>query len=302
MNYKSALLKQRQSLPLAGKVAISLKKIREWYNHWEGEVYVSYSGGKDSTVLLHMVRSLYPGVPAVFCDTGLEFPEIKEFVRDTPNTITIRPKVGFKQVIEKYGYPIISKETACYIDQIRKTKSERQRRLRMEGKPRRDGKGVVGKIAEKWKFLLDAPFRISDRCCYVMKKNPFHKYEKDTGKKGFVGTMVFESFNRRVSHQKYGCNAFALKNPQSRPLSFWLEEDIWHYIRENQLEYCKIYDKGYKRTGCVFCGFGAHLEPSDLFRKNRYQLLAQTHPKLHEYCMETLGFREVLEYIKVKYK
>jgi len=66
-------------------------------------VYVSFSGGKDSTVLLHLVRSLYPEVPAVFCDTGLEFPEIKEFVRNTPDVTTIRPTMSFRKVLEIMG-------------------------------------------------------------------------------------------------------------------------------------------------------------------------------------------------------
>ena len=64
-------LKQKQSLPLEAKIAMTLRRIREWYEYWDGNVYVSFSGGKDSTVLLHLVRQHYPGVPAVFSDTGL---------------------------------------------------------------------------------------------------------------------------------------------------------------------------------------------------------------------------------------
>jgi len=71
-------LRQMQSLPLEAKIIKSQMRIREWYEHWSGDVYVAFSGGKDSTVLLHLTRQLYPDVPAVFCDTGLEFPEIKE--------------------------------------------------------------------------------------------------------------------------------------------------------------------------------------------------------------------------------
>ena len=64
-------LKQKQCLPLEVKIAMTLRRIREWYEYWDGNVYVSFSGGKDSTVLLHLVRQYYPGVPAVFSDTGL---------------------------------------------------------------------------------------------------------------------------------------------------------------------------------------------------------------------------------------
>ena len=99
-------LKQKQSLPLEAKIAMTLRRIREWYEYWDGNVYVSFSGGKDSTVLLHLVRQYYPDVPAVFSDTGLEFPEIREFVKTVPNVTWLRPALTFKKVIEKHGYVI----------------------------------------------------------------------------------------------------------------------------------------------------------------------------------------------------
>ena len=92
---KRNFLKQRQSLPLHLKVELSKNRIKQFYEHFDGQVYVSFSGGKDSTVLLHLVRSLYSEVPAVFVDTGLEYPEVRKFVKQTANTITIRPKITF---------------------------------------------------------------------------------------------------------------------------------------------------------------------------------------------------------------
>lgn len=109
-------LRQLQALPLNIKIRKTEQRIREWYEHWEGNVYVSFSGGKDSTVLLDIVRHLYPNVPAVFSDTGLEYPEIKEFVKTFPNVIIVRPKHSFKEILTKYGYPIISKEVANTVD------------------------------------------------------------------------------------------------------------------------------------------------------------------------------------------
>ena len=85
-------LKQLQTLPLDVKIRKTEQRIKEWYEHWDGDVYVSFSGGKDSTVLLHIVRKLYPDVPAVFSDTGLEYPEIKEFVKTFDNVRIVRPK------------------------------------------------------------------------------------------------------------------------------------------------------------------------------------------------------------------
>lgn len=72
-------LKELQALPLERKVLITQSRILEWYNYWNGQVYISFSGGKDSTVLLHIVRNLFPDVEAVFVDTGLEYPERRAF-------------------------------------------------------------------------------------------------------------------------------------------------------------------------------------------------------------------------------
>ena len=154
-------LRQRQSLPLEGKILFSQKRIREFYEKLDGNVYVSFSGGKDSTVLLHLVRSMFPCVPAVFVDTGLEYPEIREFVKKIENVEWLRPKMPFNRVIEKYGYPVISKENSQKIYEARTTKSDKLRNKRINGQ---DGKGA---LPEKWHFLLNAPFKISHMCCHV---------------------------------------------------------------------------------------------------------------------------------------
>ena len=106
-------LRIRQALPLEQKILMTKTRIKEWVNYYGLEgVYVSFSGGKDSTVLLHIARSIYPDIKAVFVDTGLEYPEIRDFVKTFDNVDIIRPKMNFKQVLNKYGYPIISKEVS----------------------------------------------------------------------------------------------------------------------------------------------------------------------------------------------
>lgn len=99
MKHNSYDLKQMQSLPLSSKVAMTKQRIVDWFEFWDGKVYVSFSGGKDSTVLLHLVRSIYPDVEAVYVDTGLEYPEIKQFVKSIDNVTILRPEKTFKQVI-----------------------------------------------------------------------------------------------------------------------------------------------------------------------------------------------------------
>lgn len=114
-------LYQMQSLPLSAKIRMTENRIRGWVDEYGVDgVYVSFSGGKDSTVLLDIVRKLYPSVKAVFVDTGLEYPEIRDFVRTFDNVEWLRPKMNFKQVIEKYGYPFISKEVSECVDGARK--------------------------------------------------------------------------------------------------------------------------------------------------------------------------------------
>lgn len=106
-------LQQKQSLPLNLKISLTKARIRQWINEYgEDGVYVSFSGGKDSTVLLDLVRRDYPDVKAVFFDTGLEYPEIREFIKGYDNVEWLKPKMNFREVISKYGYPMISKEVS----------------------------------------------------------------------------------------------------------------------------------------------------------------------------------------------
>lgn len=286
----------RQNYSLGAKVVIAEQRIREWYDFWDGKVYVAFSGGKDSTVLLHIVRSLYPKVPAVFSDTGLEFPEIREFVKTFDNVTWVKPKIPFNKVIEKHGYPIVSKKVAMGFDRIRNTPNPNiQIPLRLYGGINPiSGKKQFATIPKKWQYLLDAPFKISDKCCDILKKNPMHQYEKESKRKPFIGTMASDSNQRKQNYLKNGCNAFNLNNPISMPMAIWREEDIWSYIDKFKILVSPIYSLGYNRTGCIFCAFGCHLDTY-----NRFDRLKETHPKLYTYCLDKLGMREVLNWYPI---
>ena len=303
-------LKMLQALPLEVKIKKSKQRIQEWVDcYGEDGVYVSFSGGKDSAVLLDIVRKMYPEIEAVFVNTGLEYPEIVDFVKQHENVTILRPKKNFKQVLMEYGYPIISKEIASKVGEVRKSiKSGNINTVRY----RQFFDPVQGSRYNltKWIFLLDAPFRIYDMCCDVMKKKPIHNYEK-SGKVGILGQMADESLLREQKWIKHGCNAFKMKSPQSNPLSFWTNNDILTYIHAYNLpiasvygnvvpddtkeidgqmnlydltgnyDGCKFRTTGCDRTGCMFCLFGAHLEKGE----GRLERMKRTHQKRYEYVM-----------------
>lgn len=304
-------LQQLQALPLEIKILKTKQRIREYVHYFGGvdNVYISFSGGKDSTVLKHIAEEEYPGIKCVFVDTGLEYPEIKEFIKSFKNVETINPKISFLEVIKKYGYPIISKEQSQFIEQFRNAKSEKTKNTRMNG-----NKNGVGKISEKWKYLINAPFKISDRCCFVMKKEPFKRYEKQTGRKPIMGVMAEESSLRQQEYLKNGCNAFDKKRETCKPLGFWTEQDILKYIKEKNIKVAKCYGElkeeqglfggngklyftGTPRTGCMYCLYGIHLESG----LNRMQKMKISHPKIYDYCINNLKIGEILDYIGVKH-
>ena len=301
------ILQQRQGLDLDIKIKLSETRIREWVEHWgKNKVYVSFSGGKDSTVLLHLIRRLYPEIKAVFVDTGLEYPEIKDFVKSIDNVETLTPKKNFTQVIKEYGYPVISKNVSRYVRDLQNPTEKNQRTRDV-----RNGKtgSNVGTLSKKWRKLVDAPFKCSEQCCDVMKKNPIKVFEKRTKMKPFIGMMADESRARKLKFAKNNCNSFEQKNPQSNPLSFWTEQDILKYLKTLDVNYCdKIYGEiviennkyrttKAKRTGCMFCMFGVHMERTP----NRFQQMEISHPSIHNYCIEKLGCGKVLDFIKVDY-
>ena len=177
---------------------------------------------------------------------------------------------------------------------------------------------------EKYKFFLDAPFEISHMCCGEMKKKPVHKYAKETGRMPITAQMADESRLRTQQWIRNGCNGFHMKSPVSNPLSFWTEQDILKYIHDNKLPICSVYgevvedydaedlmdnqmtfeefkdDKifkttGCKRTGCMLCGFGCHIQGDD-----RFVLLKQTHPKMYKLLdivkNNGVTFREAIEW------
>lgn len=340
-------LYQMQSLPLSAKIRMTQQRINGWYDYFDGDVYVSFSGGKDSTVLVDIVTKMgLTDIPLVFVDTGLEYPEIREFVKGYGDRVTwLRPKMNFKQVIEKYGYPMISKEVSQTIEEIRSYKKThdgnpegyyRWKKLNGEAIDKKTGKPSQYNIPQ-WKFLIDSPFDISHKCCGVMKKNPAKGYEKETRRHPITAQMACESRLRLFEWIKHGCNAFEKGRAISNPMSFWTEQDVLLYIKQNNLPICSVYGEviedlegteevegqmtmsdiagwedqemfdaerrplkttGCDRTGCMFCGFGCHRDKGE----GRFERMKRTHPKQYDYIMRPweeggLNYKEIIDWI-----
>jgi 3'-phosphoadenosine 5'-phosphosulfate sulfotransferase (PAPS reductase)/FAD synthetase len=289
-------LKYRQSWTLEQKIDHSVGVVSSFAAKTGGCIFSSFSGGKDSTVMVDIIRRFVDKtVPVVFCNTRNEYPEVVKFVRQTDNVTVIRPEMHIRQIIEKYGFPLISKEQSQYIHQAKHTNSTKLRNIRLHGSI-----NGIGKIAERWKFLIDAPFNVSEKCCDFLKKKPFQKFQKQTGLYPVIGTMAGESRLRFQKWLKHGCNSFETNLIASYPLSIWTENDVWAYIHKFNLPYSSIYDMGIKRTGCLCCGFGCHSKGD-----RRFYFLKEHNPKIYEHFMRLenngVSYREALRFCGIDF-
>jgi 3'-phosphoadenosine 5'-phosphosulfate sulfotransferase (PAPS reductase)/FAD synthetase len=253
---------------------------------------ISFSGGKDSTVLMHLIRNVMKkNIPAIYVNTGNEYPEIVKFAtKKYSNTTTIRPKVKLKQVIEKYGFPLISKEYSKMIYELRKGTTHSAKYITGI---QQDGKITTFVLPKKYHYLINAPFSCSDVCCSYLKKSPTQKYNAITGEMGA------ESILRMASWLQTGCNVFGKKRSKCKPLSIWTGRDIWEYQRLFNVEFCELYhDYRVLRTGCMFCGFGATFE-----HISRFEILKERHPKIYHYFLKIknngITYREALHTVGV---
>lgn len=294
-------LQEMQGWSLDQKVFHTIEVVETFMSQTGGgkidplKFYVSFSGGVDSLVLLHICRRFIDkDLLAVYCQTGQEWSEISKFVKTFDNVEIIRPKYTAKQIVEKYGFPLVSKEVSQYVYETRTAK---------EGSKLKEKRlGLLGNefaIPKRWLYLVNTDFQISHLCCHYLKKEPFHRYEKETGRKPIIGITAEESLLRTTEWIKRGgCNSFSGR-VASYPMSIWKSQDVWDYIKRENIQYCSIYDKLLrKQTGCVMCGFGAHLS------NDKLKALLQIHPKMYDWMMKLenngVTYRKALKRVGVE--
>lgn len=206
----------------------------------------------------------------------------------------------FDEVIKTYGYPFISKDVATRIYEARKGAKWGIYALQGKNPDGTDSEYKKG-MYSRYKPLVDVDFIIGYRCCHTMKEQPLNKIKS----KSLIATMADESKRREHSWLQTGCNAW--KYGKSKPMSFWTEQDVLKYIKSRNLPIASVYGdiveisnndinqitfegcgklqcSGCKRTGCIFCGYGAHHD-KDGGVESRFVRLKHTHPKQYDYCM-----------------
>lgn len=244
-----------------------------------GKAAIAWSGGKDSTVLLHMVRQHAPDILVVWNNTGVEFPETYKFVMQMKeewnlNLIVAKPKVTFWWCVDRFGWPLLGKE------------------MRSSSAHRRAG---FHPTLSKRKRKASMVANISSYCCDYLKEKPMRQVCRAEGVEvSIVGCLVKESRQRQLVWLQLGDFYQRKKDKMwiAWPLAAWSDSEIWDYHRENDLPYCELYNMGHKRNGCWPCGMDIGFDGNHLSR------LRVSHPKLWRHIIIDRGLGT--ELIKIK--
>lgn len=287
-------LRQRQSLPLEMKIQKSIRVIEEFYERYNGDVYIS-RGGVDSAIVAWLAQqSIYKdkieNVSIASCE-----PVENTRLNKSQGVTLLKSETGKMQVIEKWGYPLISKQVAMAISRYTRTKHDWVKERRLNGYMGRNGKIIKdGTIPKKYQGLIYAPFELSEKCCDGTKKKPLKKYEKITNKYPITGEMASESRLREQEYLKHGCIMHDKKRVKCTPIGFWTDQDIKECVRRYKIKISKIYGEviekekddgkilvfsGEQRSGCEICSFGL------MFDQDRFERMKKTKPNMYNYMM-----------------
>lgn len=313
-------LKMLQALPLDVKIAKTKQRLREAIDHFGVDhLYLSVSGGIDSTILNETLKEVEEedkipkgAIPRVFSNTGNEYDGVMKNARKIAD-VEVRPKKSFYQVITEEGYPVGSKKVSRMLRDLQNPteRNKATRKLYFEGIKRDGTKTKSFKLPNMYREFIDSAVKCSEKCCYYLKKEPLLRYEKETGRFPIIAVTADEGGTRESAYLKTGCNAFHGKHPQSKPVGFWIHDDMLALaiLKGTELppEYGQIVEVENnktpsplkirlmikhgrkikltttleKRTGCVCCTYGVTQEKGE----NRFQRLKKLDPKRYKFCI-----------------
>ncbi|MBQ8992916.1 MAG: phosphoadenosine phosphosulfate reductase family protein [Turicibacter sp.] len=266
----------------------ALYRIQRDYERTGGKIYLSFSGGKDSTVLAHliMMANLPTPIPFVFSNTGMEMAATLQFVKTFPYEYIeiLKPKKAFPTILKEYGKPCLAKVKSSALNTYHKnidSPFEKARAFQaITGIRLKDwkaiGKSIDYKIANKDMqfFHPDTEFKISAICCDILKKNPMAVFEKKHQMKGvFTGLRTAEGGVRARAVQT--CVKIKRKHGgdfiSSTPIVDWTDDIMEQFIERYQVVLSEAYTVyGLKRTGCSGCAFSKNLK-EELYALYRYE-------------------------------
>lgn len=335
---KKAQMTAMQALPYEVKVRRAELRAREYIDKLDEmgmDAHVSV-GGLDSIVLLMFLRKIGIDVPAISVST-LEDKSIQKVHKEL-GVISIAPGKPKVQILQEYGFPVISKKIAGRIDTLQHP-TERNKTVRhaiITGECGAQGhyaKNSRMKLPQKWLELFAgyendnegvnyqiAPFLVSNKCCLYMKEKPCDKWAKEHNSRPFLGLMASEGGQREEALTEHGCNYFGKGVIRSAPFAPFLRQDLLQLALDMDAPVPEIYGEiarkadgtlyttGAQRTGCSMCGFGVHMET----RPHRFDQLRVRNPKEWEFWMyrcctdpetgEKFGWGRVLDYIGVEWE
>ncbi len=270
----------------------AIERIKRAYEQTDGKIFLSFSGGKDSTVLAELIKmaGLPVEIPFVFADTRIELDATLDFVKeyDYPELVWVKPHIPFGKIVKDYGVPIVSKEKSDHLRTYHKNIDNPLalgRCQRLVGQHEYTG----AKLADKYFHLLhpDLEYKITNKCCTYLKKKPFDDYAISNDMKGtFVGIRTCEGGVRAKQYKS--CTVFRKKGKRtellSMPIIDWTDEVIEEFIKKYNVKLSRAYTEyGFDRTGCVGCPYGKY----EL--KDTLKIIKEKEPLKYKACMSWFG-------------
>lgn len=299
-------VRYRQALPIEIKEAMSRQRIRDFVNEYgEENIAVCYSGGIDSVFALAFARKYYPKIKAISV-IGIECKQNIKLIQKTENVEIVPLKYSQQQIIDKFGYPVVSKKTAKAIQRLQNPseKNKKSRELALTGITSQGRKASSYKLANKWRFLVEAPFQISAKCCYYMKETALQNYAKEKKHSTIVATIAEESKERMDGYARRGCTTFG-ELGYSTPFAFWTKQDILRWIVNEKIEISKAYGEVKEkdgvlyttkadRTGCPICMFGMQYDKEP----NRFQIMYYDDFRAWKKAIFLMDYKTVLDFFQ----